>query len=199
MFRRPRDYPIGGFARNENTRTLMMASCGATIIALSACAGRAPQPVAVVQPQDRYVDCLAIAAEVQANNQKVQELASDEGSKVGQNVAAGIAGLFIWPLWFAMDFQGTAGKEVTALQTRQQYLGTLAEQKRCGEAPGGATAGLARPAPVALTASPSVATAIPALASVPPGPAIPGPATAGQTVLFPVTINDSYHPHWTVP
>ena len=93
-------------------RTFMMASCGATIMALSACAGRAPQPVAVVQPQDRYVDCLAIAAEVQANKQNIQELASGEGSRVGQNVAAGIAGLFIWPLWFAMDFQGTAGKEI---------------------------------------------------------------------------------------
>jgi len=33
---------------------------------------------------------------------------------------------------FAMDFQGTAGKEVAALQSRQQYLATLAEQKRCG-------------------------------------------------------------------
>jgi hypothetical protein len=41
-------------------RTFMMASCGATIMALSACAGRAPQPVAVVQPQDRYGDCLAM-------------------------------------------------------------------------------------------------------------------------------------------
>ena len=93
-------------------RTLVVAGCG-MMMALGACAGRAPQPVAVVQPQDRYSDCLAIAAEVQANNQTVQELASDEGAKVGQNVAAGVAGLFIWPLWFAMDFQGTAGKEVT--------------------------------------------------------------------------------------
>lgn len=182
-------------------RTLMMVSCGATMMALTACAGRAPQPVAVVQPQDRYMDCLGIAAEVQANNQKVQELASDEGSKVGQNVAAGVAGLFIWPLWFAMDFQGTAGKEVTALQTRQQYLGTMAEQKRCGEAPAETTAGWARAtAPVALTASPAVATAIPAAPSIPasplsPGPAIPGPASAGQTELFPVAINQR---HWTV-
>ena len=173
---------------------------------LSACAGRAPQPVAVVQPQDRYVDCLAIAAEVQANNQKIQELASGEGSRVGQNVAAGIAGLFIWPLWFAMDFQGTAGKEITALQTRQQYLGTLTEQKRCGETPVGATAGWAAraPAPAALTTSPPMETAVPALSSVPasalaPGPAISGPASAGQTVLFPVTINNPYHPGWTVP
>jgi len=78
------------------------------------------------------MDCSAVLAEVQANNRKIQDLSSEEGSKVAQNVAAGAAGLFIGPLWFAMDFQGTAGKEVAALQSRQQYLATLAEQKRCG-------------------------------------------------------------------
>ena len=66
-------------------------------IAISACAGRAPAPVAVVQPQDRYMDCAAINVEVQANNKKVTELGGEEGSKVAQNVAAGVAGLFIWP------------------------------------------------------------------------------------------------------
>jgi hypothetical protein len=166
---------------------------------LSACAGRAPQPVAVVQPQDRYVDCLAIAAEVQANNQKIQELASGEGSRVGQNVRCRNRWTLHLASWFAMDFQGTAGKEITALQTRQQYLGTLTEQKRCGEAPVGATAWARAPAPAALTTSPPMATAVPAVSSVPasalaPGPAISGPASAGQTVLFPVTINNPYHP-----
>jgi hypothetical protein len=62
-------------------------------IAAGACAGRAPQPVAVVQPQDRYADCAAITAEIEADNQKVKELASEQGLKVGQNVAAGVAGL----------------------------------------------------------------------------------------------------------
>jgi hypothetical protein len=32
----------------------------AAAAALGACAGRAPAPVAVVQPQDRYMDCTAI-------------------------------------------------------------------------------------------------------------------------------------------
>src|SRR5258708_37525532 len=100
-----------------------------------ACAGRAPQPVAVVQPQDRYSDCAAIAAEIEANNQKVKELASEQGLKVGQNVAAGVAGLVVWPLLFAMDFQDSASKEVAALQSRQQYLATLAEQKSPPDAP----------------------------------------------------------------
>lgn len=101
-----------------------------------ACAGAAPNPVAVVQPQDRYMNCEAIFAEVQANNQKVQQLASDKGWKVAQNVAAGVAGFVVPVLWFGMDFQDSAGKEAQALQARQQYLASLAEQRRCG-APGG--------------------------------------------------------------
>src|SRR3984893_12674327 len=113
-------------------RTPVVAACGAMMMALGACAGRAPQPVAVVQPQDRYADCLAIAAEVQGNNQKVQELGSEEGGKVAQNVAAGVAGLVIWPLWFAMDFQGAGDKETAALNSRNQSLAVMAEQRQCG-------------------------------------------------------------------
>jgi hypothetical protein len=103
--------------------------------ALCACAGRSPAPVSVVQPQDRYMDCAAIMVEVQSNNEKVQQLASDQGLKTAQNVAAGVAGFVVPILWFGMDFQGTADKETQALQARQQYLGTLAEQKRCGAEP----------------------------------------------------------------
>ena len=48
-----------------------------------ACAGRAPQLVDVVQSKDRNMDCAAIFAEVQANNQRVQELANEQGDGVG--------------------------------------------------------------------------------------------------------------------
>ncbi len=99
---------------------------------LTACAGRAPTPVSVVQPQDRYMDCPAVLAEVTANNQRVSELGSEQGLKVAQNVVTGAAGFFIPVLWFGMDWQGSASKEVAALQSRQQYLAVLAEQKRCG-------------------------------------------------------------------
>jgi hypothetical protein len=109
---------------------VILAACIASV--LSACAGRAPQPVAVVQAQDHSMDCAAIIAEVQANNTKVQDLASEKGLKVGQNVVTGVAGFLIPVLWFGMDWQGTQDKEITALQTRQQYLATLAEQRQCG-------------------------------------------------------------------
>jgi hypothetical protein len=103
--------------------------------ALAGCAGRSPAPVAVVQPTDRYMDCTAILAEVSANNERVKQLAADKGLKTTQNVAAGVAGIFIPVLWFGMDFQGTADTEITALQSRQQYLSMMADQKRCAAEP----------------------------------------------------------------
>jgi hypothetical protein len=102
-------------------------------LALSACAGRDPAPVASVQPQDVYADCTMIRAEIEANNAKAKDLADEQGWKTAQNVAAGVVGLVVWPVWFAMDSKGAASKDAAALQARQQYLTTLAEQ-RC--APG---------------------------------------------------------------
>jgi len=103
-------------------------------LALSACAGRDPQPIASVQPQDAYSDCTMIRAEIEANNAKAAQLANEQGRKVAQNVAAGIGGVVIWPIWFGMDFKDAAGKEAAALQARQQYLTTLATQ-RCAPPP----------------------------------------------------------------
>jgi len=93
-------------------------------VALSACAGRDPQMIATVQPQDQTASCLSLTAEIDANNHKFKELADEQGLKTGQNVAAGVAGIIVWPLWFAMDFKGAADKEVVALQSRQKYLTT---------------------------------------------------------------------------
>jgi hypothetical protein len=92
-----------------------------------------------VQAQDRFMDCSAINAEAQSNANKLRELGSEDGSKVAQNVAAGVAGLFIPVLWFAMDFQNASGKEAAALQSRQQYLATMADQRQCGAAQPGAS------------------------------------------------------------
>jgi hypothetical protein len=97
---------------------------------MAACAGRAPAPVAVVQPVDDTMNCDAIRAEVAANNQRIAELGSESGAKVAQNVVAGVAGaFFILPL-FLMDFQGAAGIDERALKSRNDYLASLA-RTRC--------------------------------------------------------------------
>lgn len=56
-------------------------------------------------------------------------MAQEEGLKVTQNVAAGVAGLLVPVLWFGMDFQDAAGKEGKALSQRNEYLSQLASKK----------------------------------------------------------------------
>lgn len=99
------------------------------VSASAGCAGRAPDLVPLVQVTDQNATCEQIIAEAKINNERITELAKEEGWKVTQNVAAGVVGLVIWPVWFGMDFQDAAGKEGKALSQRNEYLGTLAKQK----------------------------------------------------------------------
>jgi hypothetical protein len=68
------------------------------LILLSGCAGRAPELTPIVQPTDQFANCDQIMAEIKANNQRMTDLANEEGWKVSQNVAAGVVGLVIWPV-----------------------------------------------------------------------------------------------------
>ena len=115
-------------------RKLLLAAIAVTPLMVTACAGRAPAPVQTVQMKDAMMDCTAINAEIATNTGREGELGSEKGGKVAQNVAAGVVGLFIWPVWFAMDFQGAADTESKALESRDQYLSTLALQ-RCSTQP----------------------------------------------------------------
>ena len=85
----------------EHQRLAVLFLC----VALGACAGRTPAPVAVVQERDQNADCATITAEIQSNTQQIAELGREDGAKVAQNVVAGVAGVFVPVLWFAMDFQ----------------------------------------------------------------------------------------------
>jgi hypothetical protein len=106
-------------------------------VALGGCAGRDPQPIATVQPQDAYADCSMIRAEIEANNVKVKELSDEQGWKTAQNVAAGVGGLVFFPIWFGMDAKGAASKDAAALEARQKYLTEIAvERCRPQAAPG---------------------------------------------------------------
>ena len=111
------------------------------LIFLTGCAGRSPELTPLVQSVDQQMNCDQIVAEIKANNQKISDLAGEEGMKVTQNVAAGVAGLLIPVLWFGMDFQDAAGKEGKALSQRNEYLAGLAKD-RCG--PPSSTASIPR-------------------------------------------------------
>ena len=83
----------------------------------------------LVQASDQTLYCDQIIAETKINNDKISTPATEEGWKVTQNVAAGVVGLVIWPVWFGMDWQNAAGKEGQALSQRNEYLGTLAKSR----------------------------------------------------------------------
>ena len=96
---------------------------------------------------------------------------------VAQNVAAGVVGLLIWPVWFGMDFQGAAGEEIDALNSRQQYLATLAEHRNFGApaAPPPAALAVAVTQPVVPAPSQPVAQPQTATLSAAPVPVAPSP------------------------
>ena len=91
-------------------------------VALSACAGREPELIATVQPQDANSDCATINAEIQANNSRAQALASEQNTKSA------------WPTWLTMGAKSSADSDAASLQTRQKYLEHLAAQ-RCAPPP----------------------------------------------------------------
>lgn len=101
-------------------------ACSVAFVALVGCAGRAPTPVVVSQATDPLLECEMIQSEIGVNSQKIVQLEGEKGGKLAQNIAAGVGGLLIWPLWFAMDLQGTQGKEITALQNRNTTLAAMA-------------------------------------------------------------------------
>jgi hypothetical protein len=89
----------------------------------------------MVQPQDASSDCAMIHAEIEGNNTRAQALAGEQNGRVAQNVAAGVVGVFVWPVLFAMDMKGAAGTEAGQLNARQEYLTNLAAQRCAQPAP----------------------------------------------------------------
>lgn len=144
----------------------ILCSAALAALVLSGCAGRDAQQIATVQLQDSTSDCAMITAEIQANNKRAEDLASERGLKVAQNVVAGAVGIVVWPVLFAMDAKGAAGTEIDALKSRQEYLSNLAAI-RCAPPAAVAPAAAAapprakrapRPAPVAAVPPPKSGT-----------------------------------------
>jgi len=91
---------------------------------------------------------------------------------------AGVVGLIIWPVWFGMDFKDAAGKDLAALQARQQYLATLATE-RCAPPPAALAPPGRQTTRVAPPSAAPMATAMPAVQ-----PAEPQLSESDRTMLM---------------
>ena len=114
-----------------NKRAFLLNIATATLtIALSACAGRNPNPTPIVRPGDDTLSCQYMVSEMSEIEDKVKKLIPDS-QKTGKNVALGVTGaFFIVPLFF-MDFSEAEKIEVEALQARYNHLARLYNDKKC--------------------------------------------------------------------
>ena len=102
----------------------------AGLILVSACGGKAPNPVAQYQPGDENRSCEGLKVEISNNEAEIARLIPYEDA-TGKNVALGVAGAFLIVPWFFMDFKEGEAMELQALRRRNQWLREVASNKDC--------------------------------------------------------------------
>lgn len=95
------------------------------------CAGRTPNPVIAQQYGDEKKSCSAIQKELTFIESEIKRM-MPESDKTGQNVALGVAGVFLLVPWFFMDFSDADKVEINAYRRRYNQLVILADEKKCG-------------------------------------------------------------------
>ena len=111
-----------------------LTSLFASLILLSACAGRTPNPVPQHQPGDESLTCNALKLELMNNQTKITNLIPEQ-NKMAKNIALGVAGAFVIVPWFFMDFSDAERIEIQSYQLRDNWLRTLYGKKKCGALP----------------------------------------------------------------
>jgi len=101
------------------------------LIFITACAGRAANPVMIQQYGDHNKSCKALATETQFIQSEITRL-MPETEKTGTNVALGVTGAFLLVPLFFMDFSESEQIEVNAYRQRYNNLVIIAEDKKCG-------------------------------------------------------------------
>ncbi len=105
-----------------------------SVVLLSACAGKTPNPIPQRQPGDESLSCSALKQELMDNQTKITHLIPKQ-NKTGKNVGLGIAGAFLIVPWFFMDFSDAERIEIQSYQLRDNWLRTLSAQKKCSALP----------------------------------------------------------------
>ena len=98
---------------------------------VTACAGRAANPVMVHRLGDEQKSCNALKSEITFTEEEIRRLIP-ETEKTGKNVGLGIAGFFLIIPWFFMDLSKAEQIEVNALRQRYNHLVIIASDKECG-------------------------------------------------------------------
>lgn len=105
-----------------------------SLLSLSACGGRTPNPVMAAQYGDHKKSCKALEFEMANVQSEIQRLLPST-DKTGKNVALGVTGYFLIVPLFFMDFKNAEKVEYEAYRQRYNHLATLAMSKDCDVEP----------------------------------------------------------------
>jgi hypothetical protein len=120
--------PVANASSERIMRTIALVAA----VALTACAARPSNPVAISRPGDDRMSCAELRQEREANKGAAVELAGADEGVVAGNIAAGVTGaVLFWPALFAMDLSNAEQIELRALQDRDKTLARLEEKKGC--------------------------------------------------------------------
>ena len=110
---------------------IMLLLSAFAAMSVAGCGGRAANPIATKEVGDRELDCDEIEAEMSDLDAQARRLLGEQDNKTGKNVAIGLAGLIIWPIWFFADLSTAERQEAQAMQDRARHLQRLARKKDC--------------------------------------------------------------------
>lgn len=109
---------------------------GISILALfffmTGCGGRTANPVTEYQYGDDNKNCNHLKTELAQINNDIVLKNQAKSNTTAANVGIFVVGLFVWPVWFAMDLKNADGIEVEALQRRYNALVRHSVDKNCG-------------------------------------------------------------------
>jgi hypothetical protein len=100
------------------------------LLAITACGGRAANPVMSQQFGDQKKGCPALITEMTGIQHEISRLMPNT-DKTGKNVALGVAGAFLLVPWFFMDMGHAEQEEVNAYRNRYNHLASIAADKKC--------------------------------------------------------------------
>ncbi len=102
-----------------------------TVLLVAACEARQTTPVAMTQPGDADLTCVQVAAEIKENEAKAIELAGADMDLVSNNVAAGVVGTLVWPMFLATDLSQSEQIQFRALRDRNANLERIYRDQEC--------------------------------------------------------------------
>jgi hypothetical protein len=109
---------------------------GLTAVALTACMGRVPEPVAVQSERDASLTCVALDAEKAGNEERVRYLRQEQDGSEHMNLVIGsFAVVAFLPAAAAMDISDAEEVEMRALNKRNARVEAMRAARGCITAP----------------------------------------------------------------